>query len=136
MRCSPACCAVLEGQPGAESTGDQPAPYRLFTPFTPRFHCCLPLPHPLAADEEEEPAEAPGSGGNGGGRVVLENTSPLPGLLGPLVDYGDDDDEEGDTLPLRGAWVREVQLQVDRRTHAMPQEWSSGWLSVLPCLEA
>lgn len=26
----------------------------------------------------------------------------LPGLLAPLVDYGDDEEEEGDTLPLRG----------------------------------
>lgn len=111
---------------------------------TPRFHCRLPLPRPLAADDDEEPAEAPGSGGNGGGRVVLENTSPLPGLLGPLVDYGDDDDEEGDTLPLRGAWVRGVQLQVGRRIDAMPQEWflrpavcpamPASLTSPLPCL--
>lgn len=53
--------------------------------------------------DEEEPVAPGGADGNGGGRVVLENTSPLPGLLGPLVDYGEDDDEEGDTLPLRAA---------------------------------
>ncbi|KAI3423413.1 hypothetical protein D9Q98_010630 [Chlorella vulgaris] len=41
-----------------------------------------------------------------GGTVVLQGgDSPggggLPGLLAPLVDYGDDEEEEGDTLPLR-----------------------------------
>jgi protein phosphatase-4 regulatory subunit 3 len=55
------------------------------------------------SDDEEPAKAADGGGGNGGGRVVLENTSPLPGLLGPLVDYGEDDEEEGDTLPLRAA---------------------------------
>ncbi|KAL4418834.1 hypothetical protein ABPG77_004074 [Micractinium sp. CCAP 211/92] len=63
------------------------------------------------SDDEQQPLSGGGGGGpaasgpgSGGGRVVLEGGSPggLPGLLRPLVDYGDDDDEE---LPaaLRGA---------------------------------
>jgi hypothetical protein len=55
---------------------------------------CPPRPCCPGADEEQ-PSPA------GGGRVVLESVSPLPGLLGPLVDYGEDE-EDGDTLPLRG----------------------------------
>lgn len=100
---------------------------------TPRFYCRLPLPRPLAADDDEEPAEAPGSGGNGGGRVVLENTSPLPGLLGPLVDYGADDDEEGDTLPLRGGCRR---CSCKSAVACMPCHKSgsqAGWLSCHTC---
>jgi len=38
----------------------------------------------------------------------------LPGLLGPLVDYGDD--EEEDTLPLRGGltFMQSAALSVER----------------------
>ena len=67
-------------------------------PTTSKFSPCPCCP----AADEEQPSPA------GGGRVVLESVSPLPGLLGPLVDYGEDD-EDGDTLPLRGgcllSWV-------------------------------
>ncbi|EFN53416.1 hypothetical protein CHLNCDRAFT_58505 [Chlorella variabilis] len=57
-------------------------------------------------DSDEDEAQA------GGGRVMLESASPLPGLLGPLVDYGDED--EDDTLPLRAASTPKRSPAADR----------------------
>lgn len=82
----------------------------------------------LPATDEEEPVAPGGADNNGGGRVVLENTSPLPGLLGPLVDYGEDDDEEGDTLPLRGDPGWRLCTCYLCRMPAMSW-WLKGWVA-------
>jgi hypothetical protein len=70
-----------------------------------------PLPTLRTAADEEEAAP-------GGGRVVLEGGSRLPSLLGPLVDYGEE--EEEDTLPLRGEACSPVVLVICLYLHRRP----------------
>lgn len=76
----------------------QPGPAPQPRPAPPSSPAAGPRPRPCADDEQPPPGGGggPAASGPGGGRVVLEAGSPggLPGLLGPLVDYGEDDDEE------------------------------------------
>lgn len=44
-------------------------------------------------DSDEEAPQQPEAGQSSNGRVLIESPSPLPGLLGSLVDYDDDDDD-------------------------------------------
>lgn len=68
------------------------------------------------SDEEQQQQQGGGEGGEGqpggSGRVVMQASSPGGGLLGSLVDYGDDD--EDDTLPLRGAGTPKRSPGVER----------------------